>query len=685
MAGLRAHLVGLVLAALLPALTVGAAAAWSLAGSYSNAFEARLQDTARALALYVDSEIETQLVAVTSLASSPLLERDDLAGFEAWARRVGSNVSGWVVVNDAAPGHRQLVNTGLPQGAPLPPPSPPGEGAWDLIRQVVETGRPGVSNLFTARGAGRLSVAVAAPTFQDGRVTRVVAIGIDLAKLSARLAAQGPSGHAYASVADGGGRIVARSRDHDRFLGTLARSRSVSAEDRARSVFRAQSVYGDLALFAARPLTSTPGWTVAVVEPYGGYRASWVGPLAALVLSGAAAVALGLLVAFWLARRVLLPVTAMVRRADATAAGRGIGPAAEPARVAELEVLRVASERAQAALVAREADYRAIFETATAGVAEVDARSRRYLRVNRRFCEIVGRMEAELVGELGPDDVFHPDERDRIPVNLVADRDGEAEDECRVLRPDGTIVWVRASASVSARDEAGRPLRAVSIVQDVTERRQAEEVRTLLAREVDHRAKNALSVVQAAVRLTPRGDAAAYAHAIEGRVTALSRAHSLLADAKWTGADLADLAQSELGAFAPAAGEEAGTAPRANVAGAPVTVSPEAGQALAMIFHELATNAVKHGALSAEGGEVTLSWTVDEAAGSLRLHWTERGGPRVGGPPLRLGFGTRVIESTVRGQLGGTCRKTWAAEGIVFDAEVPLSRVLPRSAVPTFM
>ncbi|TPG59679.1 EAL domain-containing protein [Roseomonas nepalensis] len=126
-------------------------------------------------------------------------------------------------------------------------------------------------------------------------------------------------------------------------------------------------------------------------------------------------------------------------------------------------------------LAAREASLRAIFDNGTAGIAEVDATTRRFLRVNRRYAEITGRSEAELLGGLGPMDVVHPDARERIRGTWEAARDRDNwEMEARYLRPDGTMVWARLSVAVVARDAAGAPVRLVSIVQDVTERHEAE-------------------------------------------------------------------------------------------------------------------------------------------------------------------------------------------------------------------
>lgn len=677
---LRTHLLALVLAVLLPALAVSGAAAWNLADSYRKAFEARLMETSQALALFLDSELRTYLAAVAALASSPLLDRDDLAAFDAWAREVGASIGGWVVLNDAAPGHQQLLNTALAAGTPMPLPSQPGEGAWDVIRRAVETRRPAVSDYFVGRGTGRPLVAVAAPAFQGGQVNRVVVLAMDPKRLSDRLVAMRSSDGTFASVADGRGRIVARSRDHERFIGTVPPSRGVAAAERAKGVFRSQSVYGEEALYAARPLLEAPGWSVAVAEPYARYQASWFRPLAVLVGGGLVALAIGIAVAAKLARRVLRPVEALVRRAESVAAEgseSGVLPRVPPgAGVAEFEALRVASEKAERSLAARETEFRAIFETAAAGVAEVDARTRRYLRVNRRFCEIAGRSEADIVGKLGPTDLIHPLDHGRIPSAIVFERGGEAEEEARLVRPDGTVLWLRLSAGVSARDGEGRPLRAVSVVQDVTGRRQAEEARTLLAREVDHRAKNVLAVVQAALRLTPKRDAAAYARAVEGRVSALARAHTLLADAQWSGADLGGLAAAELRAFLPTPDREPGGVPIAYLEGPPVTLSPAATQPFAVVLHELATNAVKHGALSVSGGRIELTWRVDLSASLLRLCWTERDGPSIAGPPEHRGFGSRFIEATVQEQLGGTVRKVWEPAGLSCDVEVPLGRAL---------
>jgi two-component sensor histidine kinase len=195
----------------------------------------------------------------------------------------------------------------------------------------------------------------------------------------------------------------------------------------------------------------------------------------------------------------------------------------------------------------------------------------------------------------------------------------------------------------------------------------------LLAREVDHRAKNALAVVQATLRLTPKLDTESYARAVEGRVSALARAQTLLAQDRWRGASLRALLEAELSR--PTGGDAAS---RVTLEGPPVLLPPEAAQPLAMAVHELATNAAAHGALSVPAGRLAVTWRLDgppsQPGERLVLRWAESGGPAVDGPPLRRGFGSRVVDGVVRGQLGGTLSLDWRRCGLVCELSFPLAR-----------
>ncbi|MCB4820994.1 HWE histidine kinase domain-containing protein [Roseicella aerolata] len=280
--------------------------------------------------------------------------------------------------------------------------------------------------------------------------------------------------------------------------------------------------------------------------------------------------------------------------------------------------------------------------------------------------------------------VVHPDDRAAMAATLerLAAQGGPFEQEYRVLLPEGGLRWLQLRGALRPPGDGrpGPPWRVAGVAQDVTARRSAEEVRTLLAREVDHRAKNALAVVQAALRLTPKDDPAAYAAAIEGRIAALARAHALLARQRWEAADLGAIIEAELAPFLRKAKDPAEAAlaanPRARLEGAAITLAPHAVQPLAMVVHELATNATKHGALSATEGWLEVAWSLEPVAGGVVLRWTERGGPPVAGPPARRGFGSRLLETTIERQLGGTLECRWESAGLACEIRVPAARVL---------
>ncbi|WP_431268249.1 PAS domain-containing protein [Dankookia sp. P2] len=277
---------------------------------------------------------------------------------------------------------------------------------------------------------------------------------------------------------------------------------------------------------------------------------------------------------------------------------------------------------------------------------------------------------------------IHPEDRPRARAAFRAAAAGEAEyaEEFRIRRPDGEERWLRSWGRLlppgrpQARPGDVAEARMAGVIADVTERRRAQERQSLLAREVDHRAKNVLAVVQAALRLTPRHDPAAYARMVEGRIAALARAHALLADNQWSGADLAALLRAELQAFLPEDLARPGPH-RIAIDGPALLVAPQPAQAIGMAMHELATNAMKYGAFSCAGGRVRLGWQLEEAAGRLLLCWAETGGPPVAGPPATSGFGTRVVDVTMERQLGGRIRRSWRPEGLLVEVELPLAAV----------
>lgn len=251
----------------------------------------------------------------------------------------------------------------------------------------------------------------------------------------------------------------------------------------------------------------------------------------------------------------------------------------------------------------------------------------------------------------------------------IAATGGPFEMEFRVADPDGTIRWLQARGEAEP-GLGDLPGRMIGVTLDITERRAADERQVLLMREVDHRAKNALSVVNAALRLTPRDDPDAFARVVEGRVAALARAHTLLAQGRWLGAELRAVVEGEL---APFISQVRG--PRATVTGPSVQLNAAAVQSFSMAMHELATNAAKYGALSIDGGEVRVGWTLFDPGGPaelLRFTWEELGGPMVSAPPAREGFGTTLLEATFARHLDGEFTLDWRPTGLLLEASLPM-------------
>jgi PAS domain S-box-containing protein len=243
--------------------------------------------------------------------------------------------------------------------------------------------------------------------------------------------------------------------------------------------------------------------------------------------------------------------------------------------------------------------------------------------------------------------------------------------EFRLRRPNGEIRWCLGTAAPTM-DAAGNIIRLSGVTADITERKESEVRQVLLAREVDHRAKNALAIVQSIVRLTRADSMPAYVAAVEGRITALSRAHTVLSHSRWQGADLTGLVEEELAPYRSDRGD------RIETTGPAVSLQPASAQTLTLALHELATNAVKYGALSSMAGRLEVSWELKPS--TLVLHWQESGGPRVR-RPAKLGFGTRIIVASVEGQLGGQARFQWGDGGLHCILTIPRGEKIGQPAL----
>src|SRR5229473_355313 len=258
--------------------------------------------------------------------------------------------------------------------------------------------------------------------------------------------------------------------------------------------------------------------------------------------------------------------------------------------------------------------------------------------------------------------LLHPDDADELRKAIAQFAKGVTsyEAEFRIRRPDGEIRWCVGTAAATV-DNGSRVVRVSGVTVDITERKQAEERQNLLAREVDHRAKNALALAQSIVRLTRGDNVKSYIQAVEGRISALARVHTILSLSNWQGAEIGKLVDEELAPYS--------TGDQIEFYGSEIQLQPATAQTLALALHELVTNSAKYGALSTLAGRLTIKWEIQ--ADVLQMVWEEKDGPLVEKPASR-GFGTRSVIASIESQLGGQAEFDWRSEGLICRLSVPL-------------
>ena len=267
---------------------------------------------------------------------------------------------------------------------------------------------------------------------------------------------------------------------------------------------------------------------------------------------------------------------------------------------------------------------------------------------------------------------IHPDDRERVleRVKHCIEVSGEFGEEYRLLSVDGAVRWVFARGRC-LYDDKRRPTHFPGVAVDITDRKQMEDHQRLLTGELQHRIKNTLAVVQAIVsqslRTATTPDDAR--DAINNRLVTLSQAHDLLTQTSWTAAPIRAI-------IAGASRLHAGGSDRIAVSGPITLLNARAALALTMVIHELCTNAAKYGALSVQDGSVTIDW-IYEGVGDdtgFTMVWQEHGGPVVR-PPSRKGFDTRLIETSLGRDLGGSCRLAYLSEGVRWTLKSSLASI----------
>jgi PAS domain S-box-containing protein len=297
----------------------------------------------------------------------------------------------------------------------------------------------------------------------------------------------------------------------------------------------------------------------------------------------------------------------------------------------------------------------------------------RIISWNRSAEELFGYTEQEVLGR-GVEIILPVGETDEVRTRIIpvvrAGGSIKNVETTRVRR--GGLAFPALLTASPVRDPTGAPIAVSIIARDITEQRQREEHVRQLLREVNHRSKNMLAVVQAVARRTAVTSPKDFLRHFEERIHALAVSQDLIVSNDWAGVRMADLVHLQLGHLRESIDE------RIAITGPDLTLKPNAAQMLGIVFHELGTNAVKYGALATDGGRVSVTWSIEsEPHGrrSLAIEWIESGGPAVA-PPKRRGFGSVVLERMATASLGGLAVMDFREGGVSWRFRAPCGRVI---------
>lgn len=674
---LRQVLWGLVFALTLPAILIAAMGFYASYRAEQDATDQRLQETVRALASSLDREIEKSETALRILAFSQSLREGDFAAFYEQVSQVGLTKPSWVALTNLD--GSVIFNTRLPYGVKLPNTGRPND-----IRRVAETRRSQLSDLQSGQFTGRPLVLLDVPVIIDDKVAYVLSVAIGFEVFQQLITDQRINDGWNGAILDRNGRIIARLRAPDQFVGQLARS-ALREAIAASPEGKVQSVTLDgVPVRSYFSRSAAYGWAFTLSVPDTELSESlrrslfWLLAMASCIVAGIVLVTI-------LSRFIARPVDQLVAAAHALAQGEDVEPATT--RVLEFDTIQKAIADAVTDLRHQEQER----DAALARIAESEVRLKLALNagdlgsweytpstgtfITSAACRAnFGREPdepfsyADLVASIHPEDRAHQAQAVAKAVSTRCD----LHVEYRAIWPDGSEHWIR----ISGRTRVGPDdrLSMVGVSQDITETKMAEERQAILLHELNHRVKNTLATVQSVASMTRRsaqqGDPAAW-DAFMGRVQGLAKTHDLLTASHWQGALLSDVLNNELEPYQDSMRQ------RIRLRGPKVNLQPSAVLALGLAIHELATNATKYGSLSSPEGRINVMWAVTPTLNPpvLIVEWVESGGPRVA-PPSRQGFGTKLIQRGLAQQLGGEIKLDFRPEGIRCVITFPLQSVL---------
>jgi PAS domain S-box-containing protein len=667
---LSQHLGVLTIVVALPLIVVSFLLVGRFADSERQARRAFLVAATHSLGDAVETELDKYFVMSSALARSGSLLRGDLPAFGGAASEMLGSLPD-TALSISTPEGKILLDNRRPADSAA---APAGRSA-----PALTTGEPVLSDVGIAQPSQMPIASVDTPLLRDGKPVYVMSLAFSPRRLSALLQGQKYPAGWNAAVVDRQGHIVARMPEGKGRPGEPASGSFRAAMDRApQAVIETISLDGDHVISSYAQIGH--GWTVSVAAKAEVLDEQLTRSLALLSLLAAGSLALSLSLAILANRRLAYGVR--ILQGAAKNIGEGKPVAFKMTGVREFDELSLAFAEASALLHERAAQRKA-------AEAERSASEERFRLLADSLPQLVwtarpdGRVDytnarRERYGKPGLtrtdwDGVIHPDDlRATVAAWLKASETGEPyEMEHRLMVADKGFAWHLSRATL-LRDASGAPVKWYGTTMDIHEHKMREQHIRVLMTEVNHRSKNLLAVTQAIARQTvsSSSSAAEFEQKFSGRLLGLAASQDLLTDEKWRGVLLEALVRSQTGRYA-----EAGSG-RIAIAGPAALLNSTATQAIGMALHELATNAVRFGALSNEAGQVAVSWRIDGSGPEpmLEVDWIERNGLPVEAPPRR-GFGSIVIKEMLAQRLSAVVNLSFDAPGIAWRLRAPLKNV----------
>ncbi len=668
----RKLLILMALTLLAPALGFTSYLVARFAATQRDQVEQRLIQVAGDLADNIDRDFERMLALLDTLALSEPLSSHDYPTFHRQATEAVKRLGANVLVVDAS--MQQLLNTRVPYGTPLPQ-----VADTEFAEMIEQKKEVQVSNVFIGGVSKKAVVNLVKSLTPQGQPETFLVLAVDVEHFLPIMRGLKLPSVWVTGISDRNGRIVARSAQHDAFVGEMLPANLRDPKLTDGSTFLTVNVNGEPSV-RALAMSRLSGWMVSANLPQSALNADIRRSMLMLVFGGLTLLGLVGGLASTFANWIIGPLQDLAQSAVTLEPGKipplFASPVQEVNEVAT--VLRSGSiELTKRTASLRESETRMMLAQRTAGLAYVDINfASKTTSVSDTFEQILGFNLSDTDFDSGLSLFLkhvQPEDQQCVRQSYLDAicKPGPFQFDFRIIKSGGSVTWINAQGETLV-DSAGQPTRAIVTCLDVTLRREQEEHIRFLLREVSHRSKNMLAVVQALATQTAKTSTSfeGFQSRFGQRLQGMAASQDLLVKQNWNGVDLGALTRAQLRPFA----EEAGG--RIVISGPRVLLKPDAAQSLGMALHELATNATKHGALSAPSGKVTVSWEIDQTGGPAQfsMTWRESGGPSIASPSHK-GFGHTVFERIVGQALSARIDVVYPPDGLVWSLHTRLGLI----------